>query len=132
MSIRRGFVWAAVAAAMAMPGTVLAAEQAEAAGAKYTSKIEGRRHRMMRRLDKDGDGQISVAERQAARESRRKLLEQYYTDGDGVLSEAEREVMRQDRIKALIGEFDKDGDGQLSPEEKQNMRNTLRARREAR
>lgn len=99
------------------------------------------RAEMLARFDKDGDGELSEEERQAAREAMRAereqrrqqfLLERYDKDGDGVLNEAETKAMEEDqaRIEAerearraemqqrALEAYDTDGDGQLSEEER--------------
>ena len=66
---------------------------------------EQRRAEILEQFDTDGDGQLSEAERQAARESgafsgkrgrgekrRQQILEEFDADGDGQLSEAERQA----------------------------------------
>lgn len=71
---------------------------------------EQRRAEILEQFDTDGDGQLSEAERQAARESgafsgrsgkrgrggkrRQEILEEFDADGDGQLSEAERQAAR--------------------------------------
>lgn len=63
---------------------------------------------MLEQFDTDGDGQLSEAERQAARESgafaggrgrgeqrRQQILEEFDADGDGQLSESERQAARE-------------------------------------
>ena len=57
-----------------------------------------RRAQLLEQFDTDGDGTLSDAERQAAREARRaELLEKYDADDDGTLSDAEREAAREAR-----------------------------------
>lgn len=64
------------------------------------------------------------------------MLEQFDTDGDGQLSEAERQVARESgafsgkrgrggkRRQEILEEFDIDGDGQLSETERQAARDS--------
>ena len=50
----------------------------------------------------------------------RALIKKFDKDGDGELSQAERKAVSKaeaDRKKAFMKKFDKDGDGQLSKEE---------------
>jgi len=79
------------------------------------------REAMMKQFDKDGDGQLSEEEQQAARESMRQRF-----GGQGGPG-AQGGPPGFDR-EAMMKEFDKDGDGQLSDEERQTMRDTLRQR----
>jgi Ca2+-binding EF-hand superfamily protein len=94
---------------------------------------------MIERYDTDGDGQLSEAERQAAREDRRSrqsafatamedwTTAQFDTDGDGKLSNAERAEARQFqqrmqsqmRTKFELHTMDADGDGQITQAERQ-------------
>ena len=62
------------------------------------------RGEMLKKFDKDGDGQLSEEEREAMREARKgemearraEMLKKYDKDGDGKLSMEEREAMRED------------------------------------
>jgi len=55
--------------------------------------------RMLKRFDTDGDGKLSKAEREKAREFHQKMLEKFDMDGDGKLSKEEREKIRESRPK---------------------------------
>jgi len=107
------------------------------------AKARVRRAALVKRFDQDGDGELSDAEKAAAKaawkehrgdkkgERREKLLAKFDQDGDGSLSEAEKAAARQavqqhvqQRIAKLKSEhpelyakFDQDGDGSLSREE---------------
>ena len=89
---------------------------------------------MLKRFDKDGDGQLSDEERQAMRETlqarmeerRKQMLEEFDTDKDGKLSPEEREKAREAQKAKMLEKFDKDGDGKLSPEERKAMPKPLR------
>lgn len=70
---------------------------------------------MAEQYDTDGDGQLSVQEREAAHAA---ILEKYDTDGDGVLSRKERHAMREAVHDAFIAKYDTDGDGEISNEER--------------
>ncbi|MCW5776486.1 MAG: hypothetical protein KIS87_08620 [Phycisphaeraceae bacterium] len=102
---------------------------------------------MLRTFDLDGDGVLSDAERQAAREAfetlrgemqaemESRMLARFDTDGDGVLSNDERRAMREamrregeERRAAMLAEFDLDGDGRLNERERELMRQAQRAR----
>lgn len=104
------------------------------------------------RLDTDGDGTVSDAEREAGRAAMKaRMLERFDTDGDGTLSETEREAMKAARPEgrmgkgprghkgmgprgdmdpekaaemkaAMLNRFDTDGDGSLSETEREAMK----------
>lgn len=104
------------------------------------------RDKLLAQFDKDGDGQLSPQEREAARAAMQnrgrpgggdrinpaELLRKFDKDGDGRLNEQERaaaqaamkEAGGQNRelspeMKArILKEFDKDGDGQLNEQER--------------
>jgi hypothetical protein len=104
-----------------------AANRALAAG-KFARAggMAGRRASFMSKWDKDGDGKLSDAEREAMRESyRKRSMEKWDKDGDGKLSDEERQAMRKGR-RGGMGEvmerwrlqtFDIDGDGKLNEAE---------------
>ncbi len=112
--------------------------QAAPGGAAAESGEGQFREMMFKQYDKDGDGELSEAEWEAARADqqrlhREQLLRQWDTDGDGELSEAERQAMRESRRAAgkpwerrgkafMLKHFDLDDDGELSDEEKDKMR----------
>ncbi|MFG0243048.1 MAG: hypothetical protein ACF8R9_09700 [Phycisphaerales bacterium JB054] len=104
------------------------------------------REEMMKRFDKDGDGELNEEERQALREElgnrrgrgddqmRQLIMRRYDADGDGELSDAEREVARADftqmreQIQAkIVPQYDLDGDGELNDEEREAARPAFRA-----
>lgn len=82
---------------------------------------------MFRKLDTDGDGNISKQEffagpriKRLPEEKREKIFTRLDGDGDGVISRAEIREMRKDAEKRAEREFralDKDGSGGLSFEE---------------
>ena len=58
------------------------------------------RAEMMKKFDKDGDGELSKEEREAARAGfRAKMVEKFDKDGDGELSAEERGAMRKEMAK---------------------------------
>ena len=64
-------------------------------------------------------------------ESRRAaILDRFDLDGDGELSRAEREAARNKRRQNVLDEFDADGDGQLSDDERTAAREARAQRRE--
>ena len=91
---------------------------------------------MMRRFDKNGDGQLDEAEKAEMEKRKKEVLEKYDKDGDGQLGPEERKAFMEDRRKELGGaeggrpaigpeerqkiieKFDKDGDGKLNDEER--------------
>ncbi|MDP6634753.1 MAG: hypothetical protein QGG42_07640 [Phycisphaerae bacterium] len=104
-----------------------AANRALAAGRfARAGGMEGRRATFMAKWDKDGDGKLSEAERNAMRdEFRKREIERYDKDGDGKLSDEERRAMRRGRGGIMgaaierwrLQHFDLDGDGKLSEAE---------------
>lgn len=86
---------------LALSSTLL---QAEDAPADKVKKAEARRAEMLKKYDKNGDGQLDEAEKAAMQEDRRKerdqeRLKRYDKNGDGKLDDAEREAMREDLKK---------------------------------
>ncbi|WOO43230.1 hypothetical protein [Rubellicoccus peritrichatus] len=87
----------------------------------------------MEQFDTDGDGTISEAERESARETmksegrrpggrqgqiRQKMIEKFDADGDGKLTGDERKQAREAiRQQRQLRHFDADGDGQLNAAE---------------
>jgi len=111
-----------------------AANRALAAG-KFSRSggMAGRREAFMAKWDKDGDGKLSDAEREAMRESfRKERIKRYDKDGDGELSDEERQAMRRGRGRGGVfgaalqrwrmQHFDVDGDGKLSEAEEAEQR----------
>ncbi len=94
--------------------------------------LEQRRKMMMSKFDKDGDGKLSEAERQAAKaafgkqgpggqgqpnpEMMQKAIAKFDKDGDGKLNEAERQA-----AKASFGKQGPGGQGQPNPEMMQKI-----------
>ncbi len=69
--------------------------------AKQAERASKRAARMMKHLDADADGQISLAEMQASPRAER-MFDRVDADGDGVITKAEFDAMkerRQDRRK---------------------------------
>lgn len=62
---------------------------------KKTDKKAAKKAELLKRFDKDGDGQLSKDEKKAMHEE-----------------------LKKEREAELLKKFDKDGDGKLSPEEK--------------
>ena len=83
------------------------------------------RKEILQRLDTDGDGVVSVEEREAARESHR--LRRFDKNRDGKLDEKEEMALKKARA-ARFGEYDADGDGKLSNAERKQMRADRRRR----
>jgi Ca2+-binding EF-hand superfamily protein len=111
------------------------------------------REEILKKYDKDGDGELSEEElkqlredrlkeggrQQGRRPSREEMLERFDKDGDGELSEEERQAMREamggrrgpspEQRKEMMEKFDTDGDGELSEEERAAMRKAMEKRR---
>jgi len=110
-----------------------AANRALAAG-KFSRRrggMSGRGSDFMKKYDKDGDGKLSEAERNAMRDNfRKEALKKYDKNGDGELSDEERQAMRRDRGGAWreaterwrLQHFDLDADGKLSEAEEAEHR----------
>jgi Ca2+-binding EF-hand superfamily protein len=113
--------------ALAIAGTLTAV--AQDGPPKPERERRGPPPELIKKFDKDGDGQLSEEERKAAREAmearrgefQKKMLEQFDKDGDGKLSEEERKAAREAgeaKRKEILEKYDKDGDGKLSEEER--------------
>lgn len=77
-----------------------------------------RRDEWRAKVDTDGDGVISEAERQAARAERVAERErQLDADGDGKVSDEERAKARAERASEMRARIDGDGDGKVSADE---------------
>jgi EF hand len=80
---------------------------------------------ILKKFDKDGDGTLSQAEKDAMREAMKELhkdkFKEFDKDGDGKLSEEEREAMKEARKAEWLKKYDTDGDGKLSEEERKAM-----------
>ncbi len=82
---------------------------------------EERRQQRMAAMDTDGDGEVSDAERLAARAARdAEIKARLDKDGDGTVSEAERAASRLERAEGLHVRLDVDNDGQLTAGELAN------------
>jgi hypothetical protein len=103
---------------------------------------EARRAEFVKRFDTDGDGQLSEAEKEAAREQyprmghgrhgremRGRMLEKYDANKNGQLEPEEKEAAKRDREARraeLMSRFDTDGDGKLNETEREAMREEMR------
>lgn len=113
--------------------------------AAFERDREARRAEFVKRFDTDGDGQLSEAEKEAAREQfprmghgrhgremRGRMLEKYDANKNGQLDPEEKEAARRDREARraeFMKRFDTDGDGKLSESERQAMREEMRKER---
>ena len=80
------------------------ASQAEGEGDTLNKTRDVRRAEILKKFDKNGDGQLDETEKAAAREETRKKreeerLKKYDKNGDGKLDDAEKETMREDLKK---------------------------------
>lgn len=95
---------------------------ASAEGKPDHPKHKGPPPEILKKFDKDGNGELSQEERMAMREAmearHKDKFKEFDTDGDGKLSEQEREKMREARKAEFLKKFDTDGDGKLSEEER--------------
>lgn len=73
---------------------------------------------LLQRFDKNGDGQLDEAEKQALRAEkqarRAEKLAKYDVNKDGTLDDAERQKARADRAAERFKALDTDGNGSLS------------------
>jgi Ca2+-binding EF-hand superfamily protein len=116
--------------------------------AAFESDREARREEFIKRFDTDGDGKLSEAEKEAAREQfpgmgkgghgrhgremHERMIEKYDANKNGQLDPEEREVARRDREARraeFMKRFDTDGDGKLSESEREAMREEMRKER---
>ena len=100
--------------------------QGVATGAHATEARDEMQARIMKDLDANGDGVVSIEERHEARE--RFKLKRFDKDCDGKLNEKEEAAFAKRRAERL-GEYDVDGDGQLSADERKAMRTDRQKRR---
>jgi Ca2+-binding EF-hand superfamily protein len=100
------------------------------------SGLKGKLGSLLKKIDKDGDGKLDDAEKEALHgKVKKEVLERYDANKDGVLSDEEKAKAKADGQKKLAsGEddspaekklraefnkrFDKDGDGKLNEAEK--------------
>ena len=62
---------------------------------------EMRKKMMLRRFDKDGDGKLNKAEKEAAGSAKKEIMKKYDKDGDGKLNPEERKALMTARRKEL-------------------------------
>lgn len=143
---------AAVIAVCFLAGSVRADDKKPEGAAAKGERPGFDRAEFMKKFDKDGDGQLSDAERTAAREEfaknqggrgnfREELLKRFDKDGDGKLSEEEMAAAREARAKyagqggpnreEILKKFDANGNGQLDQEERQKAYEEFRKNRAA-
>jgi len=124
-------------------------EEAEAERDHYRKEAQRRRQEwMVKRHDKDGDGQLDEQEqaameaeqakwrqyRERAQQRAREFTKQWDSDGDGKISDGERtEMVRSLRVEAerRRKEMDTDGDGKVSSDEMKAYWNQLRQKYDA-
>lgn len=104
-------------------------------------EFEARRKQFESQFDKDGDGELSEAEREAMRDEFRKrgeqqraaFMKEWDKDGDGELSESERNALREageKRRKEFTAKYDKDGNGDIDESEREAIREDMQKQRE--
>ena len=88
-------------------------------------KCNGKGACAIEKFDTDGDGQLSEAERDAARNAKQAKIEEHKAfrasfdlDQDGELSADEEVAFKEARAQKVIEHFDADGDGVLNDSEK--------------
>ncbi len=113
--------------------------------ADFERDREARRAEFIKRFDKDGDGQLNEAEKEAARaeyprmghgrhgrEMHGRMLEKYDANKNGQLDPEENAAFERDREARhaeMLKRFDNDGDGKLSESEREAMREEFRKER---
>ena len=102
-------------------GPRAAADEPTAPGVRPAQPAEEReavRAERVAAYDSDGDGKISDAEREVARDKRAEQMRaRLDADQDGQISETERQAGRVQRTENMRTQFDTDADGKLTPEE---------------
>ncbi len=83
-------------------------------GAEGQGPSPERRAEMMKRFDKNGDGQLDDGEKKAAMEAMQKFRQNGGKPGEGGPA-----GFSPERMKELLAKFDKDGDGKLSESERE-------------
>jgi hypothetical protein len=106
--------------------SAIALFMARAATADDVSGAQTPQADAMPKMDANGDGVVTDAERDAARAEWKELIATHFdTNGDGVISDAERKAGRariEKRRKALRAKYDADGDGRLDEAERKVAR----------
>jgi len=115
----------------------LFAQDRPADGEKDGKHRRPSKEEILKKFDKNGDGELNEEEKAAMKEAREKhrgkrgegdrpnrkeMLKKFDTDGDGKLNEEERaalkEAMKKRHHAEALKRFDKDGDGELNEEER--------------
>ncbi len=70
---------------------------------------EMRQKMILKRFDKDGDGQLNAEEKEAAEGAKKDIMKKFDKDGDGQLGPEERKAFMEERRKAMGGPEGKGG-----------------------
>ena len=86
----------------------------------------GRERALIKKFDKDGDGELSEEEKSAIREleeqREKAYLKKYDTDGDGKISGEEKAEAQRLRKLEWVEKYDRNADGKVSDEEMEAAR----------
>jgi len=129
-------------------GSSLFAQDRPADGKDAGKHRRPSKEEILKKFDKDGDGELSEEEKAAMKEamekhrgkhgkggrpSKEEMLKKFDADGDGKLNKEERtaarEAMKKRFREEALKRFDKDGDGELNEEERAAAKEAAKKRR---
>ena len=131
--------------AIILPLTLSANPWEEADKEAKKEKGKMKKELVLKKFDKDGDGQLNEAEKKEAKKAQKKfakgkkekkkqrkmnMLKKFDADGDGKLSEEEKAQARKHR-EEMKARFDFDGDGELSREEREQLKEFMKSQRDS-